>query len=141
MTQEIQFGNYTVIEEIGSGGFGKVYKAKDNIGRTVAIKVLNPGFGSDPATIERFRREAQAAGELFHENIATIIEFGETEGRFYLVMRHVDGISLDQLIKTEGRLSWNQALEIVRDIGAALDYAHGRGYVHRDIKKNWPWTS
>ena len=134
MTLDMQFGNYMLIEEIGSGGFGTVYKAEDNIGRIVAIKVLKPSYGGDPATIERFRREAQAAGELFHENIATIIEFGETEGRFYLVMRYVDGLPLNSLIDREGRLPWNQALKIIQDIGAALEYAHKRGFVHRDIK-------
>ncbi len=134
MTLDMQFGNYTLIEEIGSGGFGTVYKAEDNIGRIVAIKVLKPSYGGDPATIERFRREAQAAGDLFHENIATIIEFGETEGRFYLVMRYVDGLPLNSLIDREGRLPWNQALKIIQDIGAALEYAHKRGFVHRDIK-------
>ena len=87
-----KFGRYTLGEQLGSGGFGTVYKASDPIGRTVAIKVLKPGWSDDPGTIERFRREAKIAGDLFHNRIATIIDFDEFEGRLFLVMRYIDGI-------------------------------------------------
>jgi eukaryotic-like serine/threonine-protein kinase len=117
-------GKYEVLEQLGSGGFGTVYKATDSIGRTVAVKVLKPGWSEDPATIERFRREAQAAGALFHNRIATIIDFDEFEGRYFPVMRYIDGISLDRLIKEKGRLGWQESLRILAEAAEELDYAH-----------------
>ena len=129
-----QLGRYTLHELLGKGGFGEVYKATDAIGRTVAIKVLKPGWNDDSDTIARFRREVQTAGELFHSRIATILDFGEAEGRRFLVMRYVDGQSLAQLIAMQGYLDWETALRIAREAAEALDYAHGRGFIHRDIK-------
>ena len=132
--KKTKLGRYTLGEQLGSGGFGTVYKATDSIGRTVAIKVLKPGWADDPGTIERFRREAQVAGELFHNRIATIIDFDEFEGRLFLVMRYIDGIPLDKYIKEKGRLSWSETLRILGEVAEGLDYAHQRGFVHRDIK-------
>jgi len=129
-----KFGRYTLGEQLGSGGFGTVYKASDPIGRTVAIKVLKPGWSDDPGTIERFRREAKIAGDLFHNRIATIIDFDEFEGRFFLVMRFVDGLPLDQYLQEKGPLDWNTAIQILREVAEGLDYAHQHGFVHRDIK-------
>lgn len=135
MTAKItQLGKYTLSEQLGSGGFGTVYKATDSIGRNVAVKVLKPGWSDDPGAIERFRREAQVAGELFHSRIATIIDFDEAEGRLFLVMRYIDGIPLDKLIKEKGRIPWGPALQILEQAAEGLDYAHQRGFVHRDIK-------
>lgn len=130
----IKLGKYTLTEQLGSGGFGTVYKATDPSGRTVAVKVLKPGWSDDPATIERFRREAQVAGELFHSRIATIIDFDEVDGRLFLVMRYIDGIPLDKLIQQKGRIEWAQAIQILEQVAEGLDYAHQRGLVHRDIK-------
>jgi serine/threonine protein kinase len=129
-----RLGHYQIIAQIGHGGFGTVYKALDSLGRTVAIKVLSPGWTNDPAAIERFRREAQSAGELFHSHIATIMDFHENEGRLYLVMRYVEGTSLDQILKERPPLPWDEALSIVQDIAGALDHAHLKGYIHRDVK-------
>lgn len=129
-----KLGKYTLTEQLGSGGFGTVFKATDPSGRTVAVKVLKPGWSDDPATIERFRREAQVAGELFHSRIATIIDFDEADGRLFLVMRYIDGIPLDKLIKQKGRIEWAQAIQILEQVAEGLDYAHQRGLVHRDIK-------
>ncbi len=134
MSSDIQLGKYFLLEELGRGGFGTVYKANDSIGRTVAIKVLKPGWSDDPSTIERFRREAKTAGELFHSHIATIIDFDEFEGRLFLVMRYVDGISLDQFIEEKGHLDWDEAVHILGEVAGGLDYAHKRGFIHRDIK-------
>lgn len=129
-----KLGKYTLTEQLGSGSFGTVYKASDSIGRFVAVKVLKPGWTDDPATIERFRREAQVAGELFHNRIATIIDFDEFEGRLFLVMRYIDAISLDKLIRQKGRLGWAESIQILSQVADGLDYAHQRGFVHRDIK-------
>lgn len=101
--EETKLGKYTLHEKLGSGGFGTVYRATDAMGRTVAIKVLKPGWSDDPETIERFRREALAAGELFHPHIATILDIDEAEGRRFLVMRYVDGPSLDKILEEKGR--------------------------------------
>lgn len=130
----VTLGKYRLIEQIGAGTFGWVYRATDPIGRTVAVKVLKPGWADDPGITERFRREVQVAGQLFHTRIATIIDFDEADGRRFLVMRYVDGLSLDKLIKEKGRLSWSESLEILGQVAEGLDYAHSRGFIHRDIK-------
>ena len=129
-----QLGKYQILERLGAGGFGTVYKAVDNLGRTVAVKVLKPGWADDPDTIARFQREARAAGELFHSHIAAILDFDEVEGRRFLVMRYVNGSSLDNLLKVDGPLPWEKALNILDEVAQALDYAHRKGFIHRDIK-------
>jgi serine/threonine protein kinase len=133
-TKNNKLGKYTLADQLGSGGFGTVYRATDSIGRTVAVKVLKPGWSDDPSAIERFRREAQAAGALFHNRIATIIDFDEFEGRFFLVMRYIDGIPLDRLIKEKGSLGWQETMHILAEAAEGLDYAHQHGFIHRDIK-------
>lgn len=134
MTLNIKLGKYTLIEELGSGGFGTVYKAKDAMKRNVAIKMLKPGWSGNSDAVERFRREAKATGDLFHQNIATTISVGQAKGRIFLVMRYVDGISLEKLITERGRLEWDEALNILKDVAEALDYAHKHGFIHRDVK-------
>jgi WD40 repeat protein len=129
-----QLGKYKLVEQLGKGGFGTVYKATDPIGRTVAIKVLKPGWVDDPGVMARFRLEALAAGELFHTRIATILDFVEMENQPFLVMRYVDGQSLDKLLAAKGRLDWNSAIRIIKEVAEGLDFAHQRGFIHRDIK-------
>ncbi len=130
----LQLGKYQLHEEIGQGGFGTVYKATDSLDRDVAIKILKPGWSGDSQTIERFRREAKAAGELFHNHIATIIDFGEDEGALFLVMRYVDGVSLAELLREKGRIKWSDAVQILKQVAEGLDHAHQRGFIHRDVK-------
>jgi serine/threonine protein kinase len=129
-----RLGKYTLIEQLGKGGFGTVYKATDPIGRTVAIKILKPGWVDDPSVMARFRLEALAAGKLFHARIATILDFDEAEGQPFLVMRYVDGQSLDKILAEKGGLDWETAIRILKEVAEGLDFAHQRGFIHRDIK-------
>jgi eukaryotic-like serine/threonine-protein kinase len=129
-----QLGKYTLLAELGGGGFGTVYKATDPIGRTVAIKILKPGWVNDPGIIARFKLEALAAGKLFHAHIATILDFEEENGQPFIVMRYVDGQSMDNLINKKGKLDWDLAVDYLKEVAEALDFAHKRGFIHRDIK-------
>ena len=129
-----KLGKYTLLEQLGHGGFGTVYKATDALGRTVAIKVLRSDYSDDADAIQRFQREARAAGELFHPHIATLLDYDEVDGRRFLVMRYIDGPSLKQLIAQRGRLPWPEALRILQQVSAGLNYAHQRGFIHRDVK-------
>ena len=128
------FPQLEVIELIGQGGMGAVYKARQKqLDRIVALKVLPPGIGGDPAFAERFTREARALAKLLHPNIVTLFEFGRADGIYYLLMEYVDGVSLRQLLAT-GRVAPREALAIVPQICEALQFAHDHGIVHRDIK-------
>lgn len=119
---------------IGKGGMGVVYRARQkDLDRDVALKILPPEIGRDPAFAERFTREAKAMAKLNHPNIVTIHDFGQTDGLFYFVMEFVDGVNLRQLLHT-GRVAPREALAIVPQICDALQYAHDHGIVHRDIK-------
>ena len=134
-----QIGPYQVLEELGRGAMGVVYRCFDpRIGRVVAIKVIrSQGFSTAGENAEarlRFTREASAAGRLSHFNIVTIYEPGEERGHQYLVMELVPGTSLEKLIGTGTPMNVQQALGILRPIADALDHAHSEGVVHRDIK-------
>ena len=128
-------GKYRIYAKLGSGGMGAVYRAQRTmIGDDVAIKILHVDQ-NDSREAERFRREAQAAARLKHANAVSIFDFGiSDDGRQYLVMELVEGESLRQLIKREGRLSSAFAAEIISQVCAALDEAHRYNIVHRDIK-------
>jgi len=128
------FPQLEIIELIGKGGMGAVYKARQKqLDRIVALKILPPGVGHDATFAERFAREARALAKLNHPGIVTLYEFGETSGQFYFLMEFVDGVNLRQLLNA-GRISPREALAIVPQICDALQFAHDHGIVHRDIK-------
>ncbi len=128
-----RIGSYEVIEKIGAGGMGAVYKGyQTTLGRYVAIKVLPPQTAGDPAFAERFAQEARAIGKLRHPNIVTAFDFAHEGDVAFLVSEFVDGGTLaDQL---GAPLPLDYTIQLLTPIGAALDYAHARGIVHRDIK-------
>jgi serine/threonine protein kinase len=128
------FPQLEILSFIGQGGMGAVYKARQKaLDRVVALKILPPGIGKDPAFAERFTREARALAKLNHPGIVTLYEFGQADGLFFFLMEFVDGVNLRQLLEA-GRLSPREALAIVPQICDALQYAHDQGIVHRDIK-------
>ena len=126
--------HYKVLEKIGEGGMGVVYKAEDlHLRRTVALKFLSEKALADKQDRERFQREAQAAAALDHPNICPVYGIEEADGQVFIVMAYVDGPSLSKLVKS-GPLSLEQALDIGTQIAQGLREAHGSKIVHRDVK-------
>ncbi len=129
-----KLGKYEIDSELGRGGMGVVYKAHDSIiGRDVAIKVIHESAVSTPGAIDRFRREARSAGRLSHDNIMTLYDFDESDGRPYLVMELLDGTDLRSLIQDK-KLTFREKINILIQIASGLEYAHDNKVVHRDIK-------
>ena len=128
-------GRYRIIRKLGSGGMANVYLAEDQeLGRRVAIKILNERHANDEQFVERFRREAKNAAGLSHPNIVSIYDRGEAEGTYYIAMEYLDGRSLKELIISRGPAPVNVAIDYARKILDALRFAHRNGIVHRDIK-------
>jgi TM2 domain-containing membrane protein YozV len=128
------FPQLEILECLGRGGMGAVYRARQpRLDRFVALKILAPERQHDAQFAERFEREARALARLNHPNIVTVYDFGEVQGRFYLIMEFVDGLTLRQVLQV-GKLAPAEALKIVPKICEALQYAHEQGIVHRDIK-------
>ena len=126
---------YRIVELVGGGGMGVVYRAEDSeLGRDVAIKLLHPGLAEDAAAKERFKQEARAASALDHPNVCTIYQAGETEeGQLFLAMAYYEGETLKQRI-ARGPLPTGEAIEITAQIAHGLARAHAAGVIHRDIK-------
>ena len=129
------FGKYEILEELGRGGMGVVYKARDPaIGRLVALKTLTAGCAANPDLLKRFYREAQAAGRLNHPNIITIFDLGEVDNTPYIAMSFLEGETLERTIDERLALTVAQKLNIILQLCRGLDFAHKHGVVHRDVK-------
>ncbi|ONI72788.1 serine/threonine protein kinase [Actinosynnema sp. ALI-1.44] len=138
-TPRLLSNRYELGETLGYGGMSEVHKGRDvRLGRDVAVKVLRADLARDPQFQERFRREAQNAAALNHPAIVAVYDTGETRTEYgplpYIVMEYVDGRTLRDIVKTEGPLPGQRAMEIMADVCAALDFSHRHGIIHRDVK-------
>ncbi len=126
---------YMIVTSLGEGGMADVYLAVDTIlNREVAIKILRGELSSDPVTLLRFQREANAASKLDHPNVVDVYDVGESEGRHYIVMEYVRGRTLKQLISQRGALDKREAVDIMMQLTSAVQHAHENQIIHRDIK-------
>ncbi len=134
LNADTRLGPYKVLEPIGKGGMGEVYRAHDTkLGRDVALKVLPELFAGDPERLARFRRESKVLASLNHPNIASIYGFEEAEGIHALVLELVEGPTLAERIE-EGPIGVEETLSIARQMADALESAHEQGIIHRDLK-------
>jgi len=128
-------GRYEIIEELGKGGMGSVYRVEDTkVKEEVALKLINPDIAADEQTIERFRNELRLARKIRHKNVCQMYDLGESDGRYYITMEYVSGEDLKNFIKRSRQLSINTAITIGRQICEGLAEAHKQGIVHRDLK-------
>lgn len=128
-------GRYEIHRRLARGGMAEVFLARDQaLDRPVAVKILFPEFATDPAFVERFRREAQSAANLSHPNIVGVYDWGSEGGTYYIVMEFVDGQSLAEVVRSSGPLHPRRAAEVIFEVAGALGFAHQRGVVHRDVK-------
>ena len=128
-------GRYRVERSVGRGGMAEVFLAHDTLlDRPIALKVLFPENATDPAFVERFRREAQAAAGLQHPHIVAVYDWGKVNNTYFIAMEYVSGKTLAEILKDRKQLTHTQAADIARDVASALSFAHDNGVVHRDIK-------
>jgi serine/threonine protein kinase len=127
---------YTLVERIGAGGWGEVWRAVQNsTRREVALKILRWDVAEEDMAKERFQLEAEAVSQLVHQNTVTLFDYGHTaEGETYMAMELLDGDSLDQVLRKTGPMAPDRALRVVRQVALSLDEAHGKGIIHRDVK-------
>jgi serine/threonine protein kinase len=134
-TKRLVIGNYIILEKIGQGGMGRVYRARHRrMDRIVALKLLPFAARQSPEAVKRFDREIKAAARLTHPNIVTAHDADQADGRYYLVMEYVDGTDLLTLVKEQGPLSLDRALDYVIQAAEGLAYAHSQKVIHLDIK-------
>jgi serine/threonine-protein kinase len=132
---EVFSNRYAVERTIARGGMAEVYLARDQVlDRRVAVKVLFPEFARDPSFVERFRREAQSAAMLNHQNIVGVYDWGQQRGTYFIIMEYIEGPSLRDVIRSRGYLPASEAASIAASVADALAFAHRNGVVHRDIK-------
>ncbi len=132
---ELLLGKYILLERLGEGSMGQVYKARQKpLNRIVALKVIRKDFRENPRALPRFQREIQLASQLSHPNIVRAFDAGQVGETYYFAMEFVDGTRLDRLVKQSGPLPVHQACDYVRQAALGLQHAHERGMVHRDIK-------
>jgi serine/threonine protein kinase len=135
MSETLLNGRYRLVAQQGSGGMAVIYKAVDQeLGRTVAIKILRPSLTNDPDFLKRFRNEARNVANLSHPNIVTVYDVGSDETTHYIVMEFIDGSDLKKLIRTEAPLPVDQVIELSVQISAGIGLAHRAGLVHADVK-------
>lgn len=135
MAMHVSIEGYDSLEQIGVGGMAAVYKArKVSIDKVVAIKVLFPYLAGDTSFIERFQREAKAAARIQHENIVNVIDFGDSDGSYFIVMEYYEGQTLEDILKTQRALPVDIAVLVLLEVCYGLDSAHSQSIVHRDIK-------
>jgi serine/threonine protein kinase/Flp pilus assembly protein TadD len=128
-------GRYQIVEELGRGGMGKVYKAQDTeIKEKIALKLIKPEISSDKKTIERFQNELKLARKISHRNVCRMHDLGKSEGNYFITMEYVDGENLKGMIRMMGQLSSGQAVSIAKQVCEGLSEAHRIGVVHRDLK-------
>jgi serine/threonine-protein kinase len=132
---ELRIGPYHLLERIGEGGMGQVFKARhERLDRIVALKVIRKDSRLDPQAIQRFEREARAAAQLSHPNIVTLYDADQVGNNYFLAMEYVDGTDLARRVQQHGPLPVGEACEYIRQAAIGLHHAHERGLIHRDIK-------
>src|SRR5262245_54252388 len=130
-----EIGGHRIEAVAGRGGMGVVYRATHlALNRTVALKLISPEPGDDPEFRVRFDRESEIAASLDHPNVVPIYHAGEDDGKLYVTMRFIEGTDLREMVALQGRLEPRVAARIISQVASALDAAHARGLVHRDVK-------
>jgi eukaryotic-like serine/threonine-protein kinase len=133
-TSGFKVDRYILLDLIGLGGMGRVYLARDvRLNRRVALKILSPERVNNPRAIARFQREARVGAQLQHENLVRIYDFGESNGRYYLVMEYIEGKTVGSLISEQGQISPASTVRLVRQVALGLEHAHRKGLIHRDV--------
>src|SRR4051812_35423727 len=134
--RDILNGQFQILQKIGSGGMGSVYKAlQPAMNRMVAVKILHPKLANRKDLVSRFRREARAMSHLTHPNTVKVYLYGELEdGSLYIVMEFLEGKNLNQTVRAEGPMALERGLPILMQVCHALDEAHKQGIIHRDLK-------
>lgn len=133
--KSLVYGTYVVLDKIGAGGMGEVFKARHTrMKRFVALKILPVAVNRSPDVIKRFQREVEAAARLLHPNIVAAFDAGEEHGVHYIAMEFVDGCDLSSIVSEKGKIPFKQAVDYVLQAARGLEYAHGEGLIHRDIK-------